>query len=222
MIIFDWYTSFIRLIGTCIVTFFFAVWLYRMRTSFTVWEFRMVTFAPTQHPRGIVVIPHQGQLYLVPLSFCLQAMWRMCAVKEPYLHYEEAGNQFLGHVVSELNCNSYLFVTSSPHFDFTGIENERNIKHNLDALVEEYVPRGDHLKSRIFWIFCYCFASLYVDFLRQKLHKKQAAQLSFLYSSPREGQDLAKVRFPWNAIENTQAFIGKLNFGFILHFLFTY
>mmetsp|Transcript_13153 Transcript_13153/g.27833 ORF Transcript_13153/g.27833 Transcript_13153/m.27833 type:complete len:157 (+) Transcript_13153:1089-1559(+) len=108
------------------------------------------------------------------VSVCLRAMWSMGTVKERYLHSEKAGDQYLGHVVSGLNCNLYLFAVSPPYFDFTGVENKSNIEQNLDTLVKEYIPRGDCLKSRIFCIFRYCFASLCYNFnfLRQKLHKK--------------------------------------------------
>ena len=92
-------------------------------------------------------------------------------MKERSLHYKKAGDQYLGRVVSGLNCNSYLFAASPPYFDFAGVENKGEIEQNLDSLVKEYIPRGDRLKSRIFCIFQYCFASLcyHFDFLRQKL-----------------------------------------------------
>ncbi len=105
------------------------------------------------------------------VSVCLQAMWSMGTVKECYLCYEKSGDQYLGLVVIGLNCNSYLFAASPPYFGFTGVENKSKIEQNLDSLVKEYIPRGHHLKSRIFCIFRYCFASLcyHFDFLRQKL-----------------------------------------------------
>ncbi|KAL7462369.1 hypothetical protein ACHAXS_002746 [Conticribra weissflogii] len=158
------------------------------------------------------------------VSVCLQAMWSMGTVKERYLHYEKAGDQYLGRVVSGLNCNSYLFAASPPYFDFAGVENKGEIEQILDSLVKEYIPRGDRLKSRIFCIFRYCFASLYhFDFLRQKLHNKNKLHSSLFFTRvPREVQDLAKVRFPWNATEDTPAFTGKFNFRFTFVFSIAY
>ncbi len=37
------------------------------------------------------------------VSICLQVMWSMGLVKERYLHYEKAGNQHLGRVVSGMD-----------------------------------------------------------------------------------------------------------------------
>ena len=50
------------------------------------------------------------------VSICLRAMWSMGHVKERYLQYEKAGNQYLGHAVSGLDVNSMKFAVSSPFF----------------------------------------------------------------------------------------------------------
>ncbi len=46
------------------------------------------------------------------VSICLCAMLSIRSVDEHYLHYEKAGDQYLGRVVSSFNCSQYLFDAS--------------------------------------------------------------------------------------------------------------
>ncbi len=146
------------------------------------------------------------------VSVCLHAQWSMGSVKERYLHYEKAGDQYLGRVVSGLNCSRYLFAASPPYFDFDCRDDKALTVKELDAMIMSFIPRGSNLNSRIFCIFRFCFASLcfHSDFLKQTLHKKNKLHGSpFFTRIPRAVQDLALVRFPWNATESTSAFTGK-------------
>ena len=52
------------------------------------------------------------------VSICLRAMWSMGPVKERYLQYEKAGDQYLGRVVCGLDVNSVKCATSPPYFEF--------------------------------------------------------------------------------------------------------
>ena len=146
------------------------------------------------------------------VSVCLRAQWSMGSVKERYLHYEKAGDQYLGRVVSGLNCSRYLFAASPPYFDFDGAAGNAMTARELDVMMTSFIPRGSRLNSRIFCIFRFCFASLcfHSDFLKQILHKKNKLHGSpFFTRIPRAVRDLARVRFPWNATESTPAFTGK-------------
>ena len=46
------------------------------------------------------------------VSICLRAMWSMGSIKEHYLQYKKAGDQYLGRVVSELDVNKGSFAIS--------------------------------------------------------------------------------------------------------------
>ncbi len=48
------------------------------------------------------------------VSVCLRAMWSMGDIKERYLQYEKAGDQYLGRVVCGLDVNDALFAISPP------------------------------------------------------------------------------------------------------------
>jgi hypothetical protein len=67
-----------------------------------------------------------GSTVCLPMvSICLHAMWCMGSVKERYLQYEKAGDQYLGRVVSGLDVNSIAFAMSPPFFD-TADKGERD------------------------------------------------------------------------------------------------
>ena len=50
------------------------------------------------------------------VSICLCAMWSMGHIKERYLQYEKAGDQYLGRVVCGLDVNTVDFAVSPPFF----------------------------------------------------------------------------------------------------------
>jgi hypothetical protein len=69
------------------------------------------------------------------VSICLRAMWSMGSVKERYLQYEKAGDQYLDRVVSGLDINSIAFATSPPFFN-TADQGERD---QIWSLVKDYM-----------------------------------------------------------------------------------
>ena len=60
--------------------------------------------------------------YVVSLtmsSICLRACWSMVTVKDWYIHYEKAGDQFTGRSVTDISSLTKEFAISPPHWDFT-------------------------------------------------------------------------------------------------------
>ncbi|ETV77444.1 hypothetical protein H257_08861 [Aphanomyces astaci] len=53
------------------------------------------------------------------ISVCLRCGWSLGNVVERYMHYEKAGDQFVGRVVAGLPLNSADFAQLPPHFDST-------------------------------------------------------------------------------------------------------
>jgi hypothetical protein len=50
------------------------------------------------------------------VSICLRAMWSMGHIKERYLQYEKAGNQYFGRVVCGLEVNDVSLLCPLPFF----------------------------------------------------------------------------------------------------------
>ena len=97
----------------------------------------------------------------------------MGQVKERYLQYEKAGDQYLGRVVSGLDVNSVAFAVSPPFFD---VRDETRVQ--LEALIKSYLVGGEDLPAGVYQIFYYCFASLcyHYDFLVSTLHPRNKLQ----------------------------------------------
>eukprot|EP00804_Cyclotella_cryptica_P025234 CCRYP_010347-RB/>CCRYP_010347-RB protein AED:0.32 eAED:0.26 QI:0/0/0/1/0/0/2/0/138 len=70
-------------------------------------------------------------------------MWSMGGIKERYLHFENAGDQYLGRVVAGLDCNDYLFAVSRPYFDLGTVANEEETERSIDELVARYLVGGN-------------------------------------------------------------------------------
>jgi hypothetical protein len=140
------------------------------------------------------------------VSICLRAMWSMGQVKERYLQYEKAGDQYLGRVVSGLDVNSVAFAVSPPFFD---VGDETRVQ--LEALIKSYLVGGKHLPAGVYQIFYYSFASLcyHYDFLVSTLHQKNKLQLSPFFSAmPEYAKNSAVVKFPWEKTASTPNFTG--------------
>ena len=59
------------------------------------------------------------------VSICLRAGWSINSVKERYIHYEKASDQFVGRTVTGLNVTSEEFGISPCYFDFSKIKDEK-------------------------------------------------------------------------------------------------
>ncbi len=91
--------------------------------------------------KGSCIYAKAGSTVCPPMvSICLQAMWGMGCVKEHYLQYEKAGDQYLGRVVSRHDINDVSFVISPPYFE-SGTDDD--VKENVLSLLREFVVGGE-------------------------------------------------------------------------------
>jgi len=74
-------------------------------------------------------------------SVCLRAGWSFGSVKDRYIFYEKAGDQFTGRTVTGISSLSKEFAISPVYWDFSNVENltaEAAIERHLtDYLVKE-------------------------------------------------------------------------------------
>jgi len=143
------------------------------------------------------------------VSICLRAMWSMGSVKERYLQFEKAGDQYLGRVVSGLDVNDVSFAISPPYFECC--ENEDDVREKILTLLKEFTVGGHGIRGEIFQLLYFCFASLcyHFDFLVEVLPKQNKLQASpFFTHIPNYAREAATVRFPWNKTASTPLFTG--------------
>ena len=106
----------------------------------------------------------------------------MGSVKERYLQFEKAGDQYLGRVVSGLDVNDVSFAVSPPYFECDG-----DVKENILTLIKDFTVGGHGIRGEIFQMLYFCFASLcyHFDFLVQVLPQRNKLQASpFLLTFP--------------------------------------
>ena len=143
------------------------------------------------------------------VSICLRAMWSMGSVKERYLQFEKAGDQYLGRVVSGLDVNDVSFAISPPYFECG--DNEDDVREEILTLLKEFTVGGHGIRGEIFQLLYFCFASLcyHFDFLVEVLPKRNKLQASpFFTHIPNYAREAATVRFPWNKTASTPSFTG--------------
>ncbi len=134
-------------------------------------------------------------------------------MKEQYLHYKKAGDQYLGHIVAGLNCSHHSFVVSPPYFDFLSLDTvkQNELEQKIDNMISNFMVRGDEVDPCIFCIFRFCFVSIcfHADFLSKHIPIKNRPHASpFSTQIPVEIQQLATIKFPWNKTQDTPNFTG--------------
>ena len=140
------------------------------------------------------------------VSICLRAMWSMGSVKERYLQFEKAGDQYLGQVVSGLDVNDVSFAVLPPYFECDG-----DMKEKILTLLKDFTVGGHGIRGEIFQVLYFCFASLcyHFDYLVRVLPQRNKLQASpFFTHIPNYAREAATVRMPWNKTANTPVFTG--------------
>ena len=99
------------------------------------------------------------------VSICLRAMWSMGHVKERYLQYEKAGDQYLGRVVTGLDVNSAKFAVSPPYFEYDETTDEAGgideapddgTWKKIYTLLRDYMVCGQFISASVHRIFYFC------------------------------------------------------------------
>jgi hypothetical protein len=132
----------------------------------------------------------------------------MGSVKERYLQYEKAGDQYLGRVVSGLDVNDVSFAISPPYFE-SGPDDD--VKEKVLGLLREFIVGGNSIAGEVCHLLYFCFASIcfHFDYLVKVLPKQNKLQASpFFTNIPNYAKDAATVSFLWNKTASTPPFTG--------------
>ena len=83
-------------------------------------------------------------------------------MRERYIHYKKAGDQFLGRIVCGLDWMSIEFGVSPCYFDFTGIheEDRQSTQDSIDKTMKQSKVGGMELAPKVYIIANYFYASL--------------------------------------------------------------
>jgi len=70
--------------------------------------------------KGAITVVSTGCTVSPPIaSICLRAGWTLGTIKDRYIHYNKAGDQFCGRCVTGISSLKKEFATSPVYWDFT-------------------------------------------------------------------------------------------------------
>ena len=123
----------------------------------------------------------------------------MGPVKDRYIHYEKAGDQFCGRCATGISTLSKDFAVSPPHWDWSR-STERNIKDKVHQVIEDNLVRKDKVSATAFQLICSLFASLVYHYahLDEHLHEESKLRGSppFITSADVNIHELVSVTYP--------------------------
>ena len=84
----------------------------------------------------------------------------MGPVKDQYLHYESAGDQFVGGIVAVLYCLGTESAVSPCYFNFTESENPDESKKAIDAHINSTVIGGRRMGPKLRYLTTFLLATI--------------------------------------------------------------
>ena len=138
-------------------------------------------------------------------SICLRAGWSMGNVKDRYIHYEKAGDQYCGRCVTGISSMTKQFAISPVYWDFT--ESGERGKNAVKKIIQEKFVDIDDVEPHVFELLRYLFAALcfHRDFLDKTLSNGNKLRASPLYNACADFEFCteAKIEYPWTETEYT-------------------
>jgi len=146
-------------------------------------------------------------------SICLRAGWSMGPVRERYIHYEKAGDQFVGRTVCGLDCMSTDFGVSPCYFDFSSLtdEDRESAFVSIHDTIKQLTVGGMELGPKAYIITQYLYASLcyHYKFLDDTICSTDRLRQSPLFQHCSQSHmELAVIKYPWDATRETPSFTG--------------
>ena len=156
--------------------------------------------------KGAITLVSTGCTASPPMaSICLRAGWSMGNMKDHYIFYKKAGDQFCGRCVTSISSLTKKFAVSPVYWDFTK-SGERG-KNAVKKTIEELFAKEDELPSHIFELISFLFAALcfHIDFLETTLPNESKLRASPLFNACAgfEFCTEAQIAYPWSETSYT-------------------
>jgi len=136
-------------------------------------------------------------------------------VKEKYIHYEKAGDQYVGRVAAGLNVNSTEFAVSCPYFQFGvdggGDHEDASVEEEIKNAIKILFLGGTRLNPQMYKILIQCYASIcyHFEFLGEHLPERSRLRQSPLFQQCKATWiQIAVVKYPWDATDETPKLTG--------------
>ena len=161
--------------------------------------------------KGAITLVSAGCTVSPPMAaICLRAGWSMGPVKDRYIHYEKAGDQFVGRCATGISALGKEFSTSPVYWDFTN--GPVGMRNRIDDIIGNNFATMNEVEGKSFDLLRFLFASVcfHHNFLDTYLHCEHKLRSSPLFIAASDGaiQKWAVVAFPWNSTSYTPFFTG--------------
>lgn len=165
--------------------------------------------------KGVATLIAAGCTVSPPITaICIRVGWAMGGVKERYLHYAAAGDQYVGRCAALLNQTDKSFAASPPYFDFTEIEDSVERGKVRQAVCEymcDCIPNNNIIEAHTLHLVYMCFASIcyHHTYLMENLHRDSPFRIAPIFKDlPSHFIKLTKVAHLWNKTADTPAITG--------------
>ena len=144
-------------------------------------------------------------------SIFLRAFWIMVPIKDRYIHYENAGDQFVGRSVTVISLLITEFGVSPVHWDW--IDSPVGSKYEMVALIEDNFVRSIDVSSPTFELIqflfaCVCFNYTHLDKHIHKIHHLLESPILIAAVRSKHLHKFALTRYPWTITPYTTYFTG--------------
>ena len=156
--------------------------------------------------KGAITVVSTGCTVSPPMaSICLRAGWSMGNVKDRYIHYEKAGDQYCGRAVTGISSLTKDFATSPVYWDFS--ESGETGKKAVKTIIHEKFVEASEVEPHVFELVRYFFAAFcyHYDYLDKTLAPSDKLQTSTLFSAAKDFEFCAEAttKYPWTATKYT-------------------
>ena len=101
--------------------------------------------------KGAITLVSAGCTVSPPMAaICLRAGWSMGPVKDRYIHYEKAGDQFVGRCATGISSLGKEFACSPVYFDLS--DKPAGTKEKIDECIENNFAARRKLEVKV--LFC--------------------------------------------------------------------
>ena len=125
--------------------------------------------------KGAITLVSSGCTVSPPMaSICLRACWSMGPVKDRYIHYEKAGDEYVGRTVTGISTLDREFAVSPAYFELEGAE--ETICKNIDDQIKIFLNISDctQVEGPRFLLMKFFFAAIcfHYDHLNRNISEK--------------------------------------------------
>ena len=141
-------------------------------------------------------------------SICLRACWSMGSIKDRYIHYEKAGDEFVGRTVTGISSLGSDFAISPVYWDWSGAVLESEKRENMTKVIEQNLARKEQVTNTLWELLPHLFASLcyHYRYLDENLHSRNRLRASPIFVETGVSTTLrtfAVVKYPWEKTRYT-------------------